>query len=74
MPVPVSKHVAAHLFQTCKKEDYIMVYALPTISKAGAESANEDIYENALFVIRKTQKMSTGTAMPSPAENVFSSM
>ena len=45
LPVPVSKHVAAHLFQTCKKEDYIMVHALPTISKAGAESANEDNME-----------------------------
>ena len=34
--VPVRKRVEAHLFQT---EDYRMVDALPTISKAGAESA-----------------------------------
>ena len=36
LSVSFSKLAASHLFQTCKKEDYIMVYAMSVIIKAGA--------------------------------------
>ena len=39
-PVPVSKLVTAHHFQTCKKEDYRLRDALPTMINAGADSSN----------------------------------
>ena len=57
-----------------KTNDYRMVDALPTISKAGAESDKWIHHGCALFVKWKTHMMRTGTAMPSLAENIFSSM
>ena len=36
--VPIIKCVAAHILQTYKKEDYIMVDVISSIRKEGAES------------------------------------
>ena len=54
--------------------DYIMVYEQPAIIKSGAESSKWKQRGCSCFVMQNTQTMSTGTAMTSPADNVFGSM
>ena len=51
-----------------------MVYAQPTISNSGEEYATLRQHGFDIFVMCKTRTMVTGTAMPIPAEDIFSSI
>ena len=71
LTVNVRQHISS---KYAKIEDYRMSDVLPTISKAGAESSKRRQHGCAFFAIWKTQKISTGNAIPSLAENVFRNM
>ena len=50
-----------------------MVDTLPIISKSGAKSSKRRQHGCTIFVLCNIRMMITGTKIPSPIENVFSS-